>query len=60
MALMGDYHMSELYFVWGNPWPLRGDKAAMHTFGDGDSAMRATFGQYVLRSFRRWPCARAE
>ena len=47
---MGDYHMSELYFVWGNPWPLRNSGAhkgpAIHTFSDDDSAMRAAFGQY--------------
>jgi carboxylesterase type B len=42
---LGDYHSSELYFVWGNPWPLRRGPI-LHAFDDNDLAMSATFGAY--------------
>jgi len=39
--LMGDYHSSEMYFVWGNEWP-----AVVHHFNANDWLMSDTFGRY--------------
>lgn len=39
--LMGDYHSSEMYFVWGNEWP-----ALVHHFNAKDWQMSDTFGKF--------------
>ncbi|KJE94823.1 acetylcholinesterase [Capsaspora owczarzaki ATCC 30864] len=39
--LLGDYHASELYFVWDNQVP-----AVVHDFNEKDRLMAATFGTY--------------
>ena len=42
---LGNYHTSELYFVWGNPWPLRRG-SHLHAFDADDLNMSAIFGAY--------------
>lgn len=42
---MGDYHMSELYFVWGNPWPLR-NSTEIHEYSGNDQMMVDTMQNY--------------
>lgn len=39
--ILGDYHSSELEFVWDNAWP-----PIVHAFDDDDKAMAASFGTY--------------
>jgi len=39
--ILGDYHSSELEFVFANPWP-----PLIHNFDPSDTAMAATFGDY--------------
>jgi len=39
--LFGDYHSSELEFVYDNPWP-----PLIHNFDNDDKEMAATFGHY--------------
>lgn len=39
--LLGDYHSSELEFVFNNPWP-----PLVHHFTENDKKMAATFGGY--------------
>lgn len=40
-ALLGDYHASELVFVFDNQWPI-----ILHDFSDKDKNMAASFGHY--------------
>jgi hypothetical protein len=41
-CMPSDYHISELYFVWGNPWiPL------LHTFNADDLTLVSSFQLYV-------------
>lgn len=42
---MGDYHMSELYFVWGNPWPIR-NGTYVHEFSESDEEMVSYMQNY--------------
>jgi carboxylesterase type B len=47
MELLGNYHTSELYFVWDNPWPLRNNLTTfVHDFDDNDNEMASIFGNY--------------
>lgn len=39
--LLGDYHSSELFFVWDNQWP-----AVVHHFDEKDTIMAETFNVY--------------
>jgi len=41
MASQGDYHASELAFVFGNAWP-----PLVHIFSNNDAAVAASFGTY--------------
>lgn len=40
-GLLGDYHASELAFVWGNPWP-----AIVHAFNSKDRTMSDSFQRF--------------